>query len=117
MGVDKVYIVELKTFQSEMSALDNTLAGKTKIVDDLLAIGLTPVYLFYISLVCVVSMYVVAWDKAYFCRDNNVISFPAELLDSLTHHPFGFSSGVALSTIEEVDPSIVGGFHACECVL
>lgn len=115
MGVDKVYIVELKTFQSEMSALDNTLAGKTKVVDDLLAIGLTPVYLLYFFSLC--SKHVVAWDKAYFCRDNNVISFPAELLDSLTHHPFGFSSGVALSTIEEVDPSIVGGFHACECVL
>lgn len=46
VSIDEINIVQLETFESEMSAFDDTFAGKTEVIGKFLAIGLTPVNLF-----------------------------------------------------------------------
>lgn len=114
MGVDKVYIVELEPFESEVGAFDDTLAGETNVIDCSLAIGLTPVDLFHLVSLCGENVEV--WGRSYFGRNNQIVSFPAKFLNGLTHDPFGFSTCVALGTVEKVDSRIIRSFHACKRV-
>jgi hypothetical protein len=48
--------------------------------------------------------------------DDNVVAFPAELLDAFAHYFFRLAGGVAFRAVEEVDAGVVGGFHAGEGV-
>jgi hypothetical protein len=55
-------------------------------------------------------------EGAYFCGDDQIISFPAELLDCSAHNPFRITGRVSFSTVEKVDTDVIGGFHAGESV-
>lgn len=46
VSIDEIYIFQLETFESEVSAFDDTLAGETDVIDKSVAMGLTPVNLF-----------------------------------------------------------------------
>ena len=61
---------------------------------------------------------VVDWDVAECTapvdlgRDNQVVPLPAKFLDRLAHDNLGLAARVGLGAVEEVDPGVVGGFHA-----
>lgn len=57
------------------------------------------------------------WDRRYLCRDDNVVSVPAEVLDGPAHNALGFTAGITLGGVEEVDACVKGGLEACEGVL
>lgn len=46
--------------------------------------------------------------------NNQIVSLPAILLDGLAHDNLGLAASVRFCTVEEVDASIVSGFHAIE---
>ena len=48
---------------------------------------------------------------------DQVVTLEMEFFDGLSHHNFGFATGVSFSTVEEVDTSIISSFHAIECNL
>ena len=53
----------------------------------------------------------------YLCRHDDVIPFPAKVLDSTAYYFFALAPSVAFGTIEEVDSDVICGFEACECVV
>jgi len=48
----------------------------------------------------------------YLCRDDQVISVPAKVLDGLAHNDLGFSPRVGLGGVKEVHAAVVGSLHA-----
>lgn len=52
---------------------------------------------------------------AHLGRDNEVILFPAKLLNCLTQYDFGLSTRVDLGSVEEVDTGIVCSLDAVKC--
>ena len=60
---------------------------------------------------------VLTLTHSYLCRNNEIISLPAKLLDGLSHDSLRFSTSIPLCAIKEVYAYIEGGFHACEGVI
>lgn len=128
VGVDEVYVVELKTLESGVDTLDNVLSGKALVVDGVVTKGTSPVDLTGQGFLSAVRSSACAGPcgrfagsqiiaSPYLGGDDQVIALPAVLLDSLAHDNLRLTLGVGLSAIEEVDATVVRSFHAAICAL
>jgi hypothetical protein len=50
--------------------------------------------------------------KADLCRYDNVVAFPAKMLDCTAHYFLRLTGRIALSAVEKVDAGVVGSFQA-----
>lgn len=118
VGVDDVDVFEVEAGERLVHALDDVLPRQAGIVDGVLAKLATPIELSIGGESFALATYN-ANDggrrpsaMTYLCRDDQVISVPAKVLDGLAHNDLGLSPSVSLSRIEEVDAAVVGSLHA-----
>jgi hypothetical protein len=98
VGVDNVDVWQAEAFEGEVEALNDVFPGEADVID------------------WVGWVVGVVEAEVDFCGYHEIVLLPAELIDGLAEHDFGFPSGVVLCCVEEVDTGIVRLLEDVECV-
>lgn len=113
MGVDEVHVLEVESLEGELGTLNDVLSREALVVDGVVAKGTAPV-----NLLRKYCQFMMLLDRltsiSHLCRNDQVVAFPAELSDGLSHDDLGLAFAIDLGAVEEVNTTVIGGFHALE---
>lgn len=110
MSIDNVNVGQIEASERLVQAFDDVFTGEAAVVEGIF--GVFGVVLAKVELYLLVLDQVRSFlETIYLGRNDQIPLLPTKVLDRFPHDNLRLSSGIPLGGIEEVDASIVGGFH------